>query len=70
MHGAENKSSEKPDKSSVGDEPSRMSMLYLRAFQDRDYNVYLGSVPEGVVGKRRTANKVARKARRVNRGRR
>ena len=45
--------------------PSSFERAILGALQGR--NVYLGSVPEPIVIKRRAANRQARKSRRINR---
>jgi hypothetical protein len=49
--------------------PSPASLQMLLAFSRLNYRVYEGTVPRSVVLRRRKANKVARKSRRVNRGR-
>lgn len=48
--------------------PSRYQRWMLYALNMRLRNIYAGTVPEAEVRRRRAANKVARRQRRVNRG--
>lgn len=50
-------------------QPSAYSLAILAAFQRQGRHIYGGTVPKHVVARRRAAAKVARRSRRVNRGR-